>query len=78
MMVNGQMGSSLHLNAYNMNYCMVIDGHALGETATLNLIASPEMSRAYSVPENTKGGHLDRALGIEPSFSQQGPRHEPD
>lgn len=40
---------------------LVIDGNASGETAKLNLIASPEMSKAYSVPEKTKGGGAGRS-----------------
>lgn len=77
-LVIGQMGFSLHLNAHNINYRAVIDGYAYGETAKLNLIASPEMSKAYSVPEKTRGGGgPDREPGIEPS-SPSRPRQTPD
>ncbi len=69
--------AKLHLNAHNINYRAVINGYAQEETAKLNLIASPEMSKAYSVPEKTKGGPPDREPGIEPS-SPSRPRHTPN
>lgn len=47
------------------------------ETTMVNLITSPEMSKAYDVPVRTKGGSGQRELGIMPSCPSR-PRHTPD
>lgn len=41
----------------------------------LNLIASPEMSKAYSVPEKTKGGGPGQRAGNRAILSQQAKTH---
>lgn len=69
-----QMSLSLHLNAHNINFCIVIYGCAYRETAMLNLIASPEMFETYFVPEETEGGPGQRT-GKGATLSQQAETH---